>query len=189
MTAAQRMLSYLPTSLYQNATVMQAVLGALGGEIDDARAMLEDIHDQFFVQTATWGLDRWEDELGLPSKIGTDVERRSRVAARLLGYGTATISKVDEVAEAFANTYVFVDDESTDPSLPDYTTRVTFTSPTGIPPNVAQIEAALREVVPAHLAILYVYNWTLWNEIDAFNRTWDAWDGLNLTWDQMEIVA
>lgn len=197
--AGDRMLSYLPTGIYGRSTIMRAILGALGGEIDELLALQQLAHDQFFVRRANEiGLDAWEDELGLvPNLSLTLSERQDRAVAHLRGYGTATIAVIKSVVGGYVYGEVEVDDESTDPSLADYTVRVTFIDETGIPSNLTDLQAASRAVVPAHLAITYVFNWTTWDEIDVVDagapRSWDSWDvanaGLPYTWDQMETLV
>lgn len=184
------MLSYLPT-YYESSKVMRDYLQSIGPEFDGLRESLQQILLEAFIVTATdRGLSLREFELGIPNGTGTALEeRRSRLLAKLRGYGTANLAKVTQVAESFEMADVTVDDLSTDPTLPDYTIRITFINPTGIPANLPNVERALRAVVPAHLGITYVFNYLTWDELDAFNRTWDEWDALNLTWDEMEVLA
>ena len=57
---------------------------------------------QCFVETATWGLDYWEDMLFLPRGTGkTYDERRSIIYARMRATRTTTVEVVKELASAF----------------------------------------------------------------------------------------
>ena len=57
---------------------------------------------QCFVETATWGLDYWEDMLFLPRVTGkTYDERRSIIYARMRATRTTTVEVVKELASAF----------------------------------------------------------------------------------------
>ena len=57
---------------------------------------------QCFVETATWGLDYWEDMLFLPKGTGkTYDERRSIIYARMRATRTTTVEVVKELASAF----------------------------------------------------------------------------------------
>jgi hypothetical protein len=60
---------------------------------------------------------------------------------------------------------------------------------TGIPSNIEDLKAIVRELVPAHLAIAYEYNYFIWDEFDEKNWTWDEFDALNLSWDELEVYA
>ena len=57
---------------------------------------------QCFVETATWGLDYWEDMLFLPRGTGKDYdERRSIIYTRMRATRTTTVEVVKELASAF----------------------------------------------------------------------------------------
>jgi len=67
------MISEAGIGYWKNATVlsysyiMRSVWDAQGHEIDRLNDTLDEILEQFFVDTATWGLELWEQFLGLPS--------------------------------------------------------------------------------------------------------------------------
>ncbi|TMV48116.1 DUF2313 domain-containing protein [Paenibacillus mesophilus] len=178
------MMSYLPR-YYETSRVMGSVLQAEGTEFDNLRAALDSTLDQFFARTATWSLDAWERELGLtPAPAQPIGERRDKVVSRLRGTGTATIRVVKDVAEAYDNgTIDVVEDHAA------YTVTVRFVDTFGVPPNVNNLLDAVRAVLPAHLDLLYEFNYFLWSDLDAGNWTWDQFDALNLTWDQLEVYG
>ncbi len=83
--ATDRMIGYLP-AYYCQASKMKAILSAQGQEIDKLYEALDQILDQFFILTATWGLSRWEEMLGLPVNETLPVdERRRRILAKRRG--------------------------------------------------------------------------------------------------------
>lgn len=178
----QEMLTYLPT-YYETSRIMRALLQAEGAEFDKLRQALDEVLDQFFVRTATWGLDRWEEEVGLTvTPDQPEAERRDKIISRLRGYGTATISVVKQVAEAYDKGAIDIVED-----FPAYTITVQFVDTTGVPPNLDDLKAAVRALVPAHLEILYEFNYFLWQDLDQKMWTWDALDSLGLTWDQLLI--
>ncbi|CAK4840692.1 unnamed protein product [Aphanomyces euteiches] len=59
----------------------------------------------------------------------------------------------------------------------------------GIPENLADIQNALRDLIPAHLDISYEFNYFIWNELDELGKTWDQTDALGLTWEQWDIYS
>lgn len=154
------MLSYLPR-YYETSRVMRAILQAEGTEFDKLRQALDEILSQFFVRTATWGLDRWEEELGLPiTPDQPEAERRDKIISRLRGYGTATISVVKQVAEAYdKGTIDVIEDHAA------YTVTIRFVDTIGVPPNLDDLKAAVRAVVPAHLEIQYQFRYLLIKDI------------------------
>lgn len=181
-TRGKEMLSYLPP-YYETSRVMRSILQAEGAEFDKLREALDETLNQFFVNTATWGLDQWEEELGLPiTPDQLDAERRDKIISRLRGHGTATIYIVKNVAESYDKGAIdIVEDHAA------YTITVHFVDTTGVPPNLDDLKAAVRAVVPAHLDILYEFNYFLWQELDSKNWTWDQLDALALTWDALEV--
>jgi len=179
---AGMMKSYLPP-LYEKSRVMHALWDAEGQEFDALREAIWSTLDQTFVRTATWGLDRWEQELGLPPATGqSDQERQDRIVSRLRGIGTATIKVVKHVAAAYENGAIDVIED-----FPAHTITIRFVDTRGIPSNLADLQAALRAVVPAHLAITYEFRYLTWNELDSFTWDWDTLDALGLTWDELEV--
>jgi hypothetical protein len=178
------MLGYLPR-YYEASRVMRESLQSRGAEFDELRQALDEALDQFFVDTATWGLDDWEKELELPlAPAQPEAERRDKVRSRLRGYGTATIVLVKQVAEAYDKGRCRVVED-----FPVYTLTVRFVDTTGIPSNLDDLKAAVRAVVPAHLDLEYELNYLVWDELDAKGWTWDQLDALGLTWDALEVFA
>lgn len=176
------MLNYLPR-YYETSRVMRTILQAEGVEFDKLRQALDETLNQFFIRTATWGLDRWEEEVGLTvTPDQPEAERRDKIISRLRGYGTATISVVKQVAEAYDKGAIDIVED-----FPAYTITVQFVDTTGVPPNLDDLKAAVRAVVPAHLDILYEFNYFLWQDLDAKAWTWDTLDSLALTWDALEV--
>lgn len=180
----QMALSYLPRR-YETSRFVQDLFQTEGIELDNFRDTLNQILDQFFARTATWALDRWEDELGLPPAPDQPIsERQDRIVSRLRGTGTATIRVIKEVAEAYDNgTIDVIEDHAA------YTVLLRFVDTTGVPPNLNDLIAAVRAVLPAHLSLAYEFNYFLWDELDAQGWTWDELDALNLTWDQLEVYG
>ncbi|MDI6872289.1 MAG: DUF2313 domain-containing protein [Bacillota bacterium] len=179
----QVMAGYLPW-YYETSRVMQAILQAQGAELDKLRQALDEIRSQFFVSTATWGLDTWEKELGLPVGTGTEAERKSKILSFLRSWGTATIVLVRRAAESFEYGTVDVyEDHSA------YTVTLSFVDARGIPLNLDAFQAAMRALIPAHLAIQYQFNFFIWDELDTQSWTWDQLDALGLTWEELEVYA
>lgn len=176
------MLGYLPV-YYESSRVIRSLLQVQGAEFDRLRQALDETLDQFFVRTATWGLDRWEAELGL-SQISDQplAERRDRIVSRIRGTGTATISVVKAVAESYDRGRIdVVEDHAA------YRVIVRFVDTSGIPPNLDDLKAAVRAVLPAHLDVNYELNYLIWSELDGLALIWTDLDDLGLTWDELEV--
>lgn len=156
----RELFSYLP-AYYETSRVMQADMDAKGRELDALYQALNAAADQFFVRTATWGLDRWEAELGIPTDRTKPIEqRRAVLESKLRGAGTFTGRLVKNVAEAYDGGTV---DVTFQPEEWGFTVK--FIDTLGIPPNLDDLKAAIEEIKPAHLAVKYAFNYLLIRDI------------------------
>ncbi len=147
-----------------------AIIDSEGGEFDQARAAIADILSQFYLETATWGLDLWEAFLGLRTIPGKpDGQRRSLIVSKIRGMGTVTVAMIQNVAESYVNGTVDVIDS---PST--YSFIVKFVDARGIPPNLSDIETAIEEIKPAHLAVAYQFTYTLYGELKTWGKTYGS---------------
>ncbi len=137
--------------------------------------------DQLCVNTATWGLQYWERTLGITVEQGKDLEyRRSRIRSKLRGSGVTTVALIESVAESFSNGDVAVTE------FPQaYRLEIKFVGTIGIPPNLEDLTASLREILPAHLAWDYVMVYNTWDM--TARHTWD--ELRQRSWDDVKGVA
>lgn len=83
-------LQYLPAFL-AHSQQFQAANDADSKEHDTIRIDLQDVLDQFYVKSATWGLERWEELCGVTTdKTLSDSVRRSTIIAKLQNPGSVT---------------------------------------------------------------------------------------------------
>lgn len=180
--------------LYALSTVYADHLASWGVEFDEARGDLSGLVDQFFTETASWSLTAWEAELGLPPPLTgqSDAERRARVGSYRRGIGTANLFTITRIANAYQNGQIDVADDPEHHRLIVY-----FISIGGIPPNFPDLQAALRDIVPAHVTITYEFRYFRWSQLDAHNWTWGQVDGTTpggpagapLTWDEWDKLS
>ncbi|MCD9024306.1 YmfQ family protein [Cohnella sp. NL03-T5] len=175
---------YLPL-YYADVAPANNVIDREADELAAINSAVYSVLDQFFIDTATWGIDRWERIFGVAvDELKPIDQRRSVIKSKLRGVGTVTPALVEQVAEAYDNGDVTVTENNA-----TYTVTITFISTLGIPPNLADIQAAIRDILPAHLVVNYVFRFLTWNEVNAKNLTWSAWTALNLTWNQLEVYT
>lgn len=80
----------------------RAIIEAEQVEADILYREITETLKQCFVETATWGLDYWEDMLFLPRGTGKSYdERRSIIYTRMRATRTTTVEVVKELASAF----------------------------------------------------------------------------------------
>lgn len=180
----RELFSYLP-GYYETSRVMRADMQAKGAEMDMLYQALEETLDQFFVRTATWGLDYWEQELGIETdRLKPVDQRRAVVESKLRGAGTFSGRLVKSVAEAYAGGKV---DVTFQPEAWSFT--VSFVDTMGIPPNMEDLKRAIEELKPAHMAVEYEYRYLNWDDLDRKQVTWDELDAASLTWNELEVWA
>ena len=171
------MLSYLP-DYYATSRVMRSIMQAQGAELDSLFQTLDEILNQSFVPTATWGLEIWEQELGIHTEKNKPVDqRRSVIISKLRGIGTVTVSLIKSIAEAYDGGTVEVTEEPG-----EYKFTVTFVDTRGVPPNIDDLKAAIEEIKPAHLTVEYAFTYSTWGELKPF--TWGTLK--NHTWEEIK---
>lgn len=63
---------------------------------------------------------------------------------------------------------------------------VSFPGTRGIPENIGQLQAAIEQIIPCHLGIVYAYVYTQWDYLETCFATWDDIESLSLTWAGLE---
>lgn len=167
---------------YRDSELFRNLMQISAGVVVDEKTEFDDVRAQFDIETATWSLPDWENEYGIQIDNNKPADqRKSVVKSKMRSTGATRIPLIKRVAESFMYGEVDVKQD-----IPNYTVIIKFIGKYGIPPNIADIKLALREIVPAHLEIQYVFTYITWNELDSYNLTWDELDALNLTWDELE---
>ncbi|MEW4368506.1 YmfQ family protein [Paenibacillus kandeliae] len=152
--------SYLP-AYYETSRVMRADMDSKGTEMDALYQALDETFQQFFVRTATWGIERWENELGIAVDTTKPLEQRRAVAeSKLRGGGKFSGALVKNVAEAYDGGKVTV---TFQPERWNFT--IQFVDTHGIPPNLNDLKAAIEEIKPAHLSVEYKFSYLLIKDI------------------------
>lgn len=171
------MQSYVP-ELLRGSRLFSTVLSVEGTEMDELSASQQEVLAQFYIETAAdWGLDRWEEMLGLSSYAAKPLDqRRSRIIAKLRGMGTVTVTLVQNVAESYTYGKVAVIEHPG-----QYGFTVKFVDSRGVPLNINDVKDAIEKIKPAHLAVSYEFTFTTWQEVRALN-----WGQVkNGNWEQL----
>lgn len=170
------LMAYLP-SYYHNSRVMSAVLEVQANEFGKLKYALYDVLRQLFVDTATWGLDLWERELGIKTEpLKNYINRRSVIKAKLRGYGTTTVEMIKRVAAAYSGGEVEVVEYPA-----EYRFVVKFVGTRGIPPNMQDLTRTIEQIKPAHQAFSYAYTYLVWQEAQTY--TWTS--ASIMIWDEL----
>lgn len=174
----QDMLEQLPP-YYEEIRETRVLVESEGKEFDDLKAAVNDVFDQYFVETGSWGLSRWEAEFGITPQAGQpDAQRRSVIRSRIRGIGTVTVSLIKTIAEAYDGGLV---DVSMQPA--EYKFTVKFIDTMGVPPNLDDLKAVIDEIKPAHLAVQYEFTYYLYSDLTGSGKTYGELTGY--TYDQV----
>ena len=172
---------YYPNFLVYDSQFGQ-MLDVIQPEINSLEQSRLDLIDQFFIDTATWGLSVYESFLGIKTDISKLYDyRRSVIKSRLAGIGTTTIQMLKDMSLSFSNGEVDVIEYPAESRF-----VIKFIGLHGIPPNYDDYKQAVYIVKPAHLGVTYEFRFLIWDELDSKNMTWNQLDAKALTWDQFE---
>ena len=172
------LMAYLP-EYWQGILEMKELQDCLGQEVGVVRNEVDNLLKQYFVFTATWGLEYWERELGVTTDATQSYSRRREVLiAKLRGAGTTTKAMIKSVAAAFSGGDVEVTEYPQENRF-----EVKFVGVMGVPPNMPGLMTSLEEIKPAHLTCSFSYTYTLWDGLTSDSLTWDSvkaytWDGI-----------
>lgn len=162
MTIYDDMLEELRSELpeiYDDIKDFQELLKSESKQLADLETWSEGALDQLFVETASWALSRWEKIYGVYTDINKPLDqRRSVILAKMRGVGVTTVALVKEVADSWYNGSTEIIESSGKVS-------VKFNSNLGVPSNLADVEKALREIIPAHLLIEFLFSFLLIRDI------------------------
>ncbi|ACD24032.1 DUF2313 domain-containing protein [Clostridium botulinum] len=141
---------YVPSFL-SGDKILSKVYEEQQKQIDSTNADIQDLINQCFVETATWGLDTWEKELGIQSNIGDSYSiRRSRILAKLRGQGTTTIEAIKNICKSFVEDVEVIEHNS------EYYFQINLLSHSGFSKGFDTLYDSIREVKPSHLNTNYI---------------------------------
>ena len=141
--------------VWENAPEMAAIQDALTPLAKQAQLDMEGCFAQLNPETATWGLDIWEQALGLATDLSLpEAFRRSRIISKLRGQGTTTAEMLKNVAERYTDMDVEVGEYP-----PEYRVEIRFVGALGSPANLDALTKDLSEIMPAHLARDYIFKY------------------------------
>lgn len=146
---------------YRENTEAQEIVGAAAALHDRLYEDTQDILAQLYVESATWGLAKWERIFGIPVDAAKPLaERRSAIYARMRGVGTVSKRLIKSVAESWYGGEVEVIEVAA-----EFRVIIRFVSSFGIPPNLADVERALRLLLPAHLLLEFEFKFTTYSDV------------------------
>ena len=140
---------------YQDSPQVSELERVLGEQAEGLRVSESDTLAQLWIDTATWGLDLWEQWAGLPvDRTRPYSYRRSRIKAKLRGQGATTAEMLRSVVASFG----YHPEQVSVVEHPEaYAFEVVLSDLAGQPADVSGITDAVNEIKPAHLDWWFTY--------------------------------
>ncbi|WP_107612588.1 putative phage tail protein [Clostridioides difficile] len=155
-----KLIDKLPS--FYNNDITRKIQNAYDIELETLRETYDDTFDQFFVDTATWGLDYWENILSIKNRFDLSIEdRRSNIKAKMRGKGTTTIEVIKAIGEAYTKTNVDVEVFS---NLFSFT--LSFITNNCSYNTILELDKKIEEIKPCHLE--HKFEMILFNKNDMF---------------------
>ena len=151
-------------SFYDNG-ITKPIQDSLNVESNSINDEVDNTLNQFFVDSATYGLDCWEKMLGM-SRNNFDIDtRRENIKAKMRSRGTTTVSVIKNICEAYSNgTVEIIVNHS------DYSFVIDFIDTIGIPKAFDELDKTINEIKPCHLAHSYKFNYNTHSDISNYTH-------------------
>ncbi|MGO0987747.1 putative phage tail protein [Clostridioides difficile] len=168
-----KLIDYLPS--FANNEIDIQIQEALENELLTLLDEKDDLLDQFFIDTATWGLDDWENLLGIKINYKLDFDtRRSNIKAKMRGKGITTIEVIKAISEAYTKTNVDVEVFS---NLFSFT--LSFITNNCSYNTILELDKKIEEIKPAHLE--HKFEMILFNQNSMFaGSTMNTWETVTI---------
>lgn len=141
---------YLPVFISQDKEI-NTLLSVESTEHNRQRELLIDILKQFFVHSATWGLDLWEKVFAIYSKPNESYElRRAKIYAKLQSKQISTVEFLTQLASKFFPQQATVKIQEVNPKNLFYL----IANYTALDNDYFSLRDAIEIYKPAHLAMI-----------------------------------
>jgi hypothetical protein len=140
-------------SFYDNY-ITKPIQDSFTVEANSINDEVENTLNQFYVDSATYALDKWEKMLGI-SKNNNDIQtRRENIKAKMRSRGTTSIEVIKNICEAYSYGEVEIIVNHS-----DYSFIVNFIGSIGVPKAFSELDKTIEEIKSAHLAHSYKFRY------------------------------
>lgn len=173
---------YLPEFLYQISD-FKDLLDVEEAEFKLIYKLILKIIDNSFIETSDEEtIERLEKIMDITHSVKYSLRvRKDNILAKLRSNITINEEELKRIALAFG-----CGDISAKQIDGQYIINIKFISIYGIPESLEVFKKIIRDVIPAHLDIKYIYSYMTWKEFNNYNKTWEQWNSLNLNWREFE---
>lgn len=126
---------------------------------------VESLRNQFFIESATYGLDNWEKMLGISKNTFDVLTRRENIKAKMRSKGTTTFTMIKNLCEAYSNGIVEINVDHK-----NYSFEIVFVSTIGVPLSFEELDRVINEIKPCHLAHSYKFNYNTHSDLSKYTH-------------------
>ena len=149
-------------SFYEN-DITKPIQDSFTVEANSINDEVKNTLNQFYVDSATFGLDKWEKMLGIPKNNNDIQTRRENIKAKMRSRGTTSVEVIKNICEAYSNGIVEIIVNHS-----DYSFIIDFIGSIGVPRAFAELDKIIEEVKPCHLAHRYKFNYNTQSDISKY---------------------
>ena len=151
-------------SFYDNY-ITKPIQDSFSVEANSINDEVENTLNQFYVDSATYGLDKWEAMLGISKNNFDILTRRENVKAKMRSKGTTTFTMIKKLCEAYSNGIVEINVDHS-----NYSFEIVFISTIGVPLSFEELDRVINEIKPCHLAHSYKFNYNTHADLSKFTH-------------------
>ena len=151
-------------SFYDNY-ITKPIQDSFSVEANSINDEVENTLNQFFVDSAIYGLDCWEKMLGISRNTNDIQTRRENIKAKMRSRGTTSIEVIKNICEAYSNGIVEIIVNHS-----DYSFVIDFVGSIGVPKAFAELDKTIEDIKPCHLAHSYKFNYNTHADLSKFTH-------------------
>lgn len=163
----------------------RAELFAEGKAMDRVYEALEAVEREAIPTTASgYGLERYEEILPFLPVCSQESDRRAAICAllRIDDSAFTAVGLNSTIAGCGIGAVVTEGDEADTVTVKILNTR-------GVPGEIDAIKRRMEQILPCHLEIVYAFNYSTWQEMEAALASWQEIETLALDWQSFEIYT
>ena len=126
---------------YKNK-ITKSIQDGLSVEYNSVSEEISNTLTQLFVDEATWGLDSWENMLGISKNTFDYQTRRENIKAKMRSRGTTSIEVIKNICEAYSYGEVEINVDHA-----NYSFEISFISTIGVPLSFEEMDRVVNEII------------------------------------------
>lgn len=160
MMAQNRLINNLH-AMYRTDPYINNLCQSLGIEIDVVESLLQDIYNQYFFDSMTWGADIVAKQLDItlnPNR--SQAEKNSIIQARWKSSGKSDVYLLQSICDSWKNGGIEVE-------FINGTIKIKFVGEFGVPTDLDSLKTEINKAKPCHLLVDYLFKYLLIGDIDG----------------------